>query len=204
VADDEKPFSNAFDALQDLKRRLPQARRPPVEKAPEPPPVTEPEATPAEPEDPEADFSAAMEGLGVEAIETGPDRIAERPATPRPAASGGRRSPSRPRSVATGLRGREEGFDESTPRLDLHGMSVENALAEVQRRVAAWRKTGIPRARIVTGRGSHSGDGQAAIRDAVERWLRRAPGAVGVYRARPDSGGEGVVLFEQLGKGKKR
>ncbi len=205
MAKDEKPFSSAFERLQDLKKRLPKARRPvpaPEARPSAPQPVAPPEPEPV-PENPDVDFSQAMKELGIDGAEPGTSRVPSRP--PPPAAGRAGRPPkAAPRRVHSGLRGVEDGFDESTPKLDLHGMSVENALAEVQRRVAAWRKAGIPKARIVTGRGSHSGDGQAAIRDAVEAWLRRAPGAVGVYRARPGSGGEGTVLFEQLGKGRKR
>ena len=198
MPDDDKPLSRPFEALKDLKSRLPKTRKPPEPEPAAPAPESEPE----EPElPPDEAFDQHVEGWGVQPLAKDRERVERRPRRPAPAAQPPVRS--RPR-VARGVRGPEDGFDESTPRIDLHGLTVDHALAELQRHLAQWRARGVVRARIVTGRGAHSGDGLAAIREAVEDRLVATPGVLGVYRGTPAAGGEGVVLLELRGPGKRR
>lgn len=207
MADDRKrPFSSPFDSLKDLKGRLPKTRaereaeRRREREAEEARRAAEAGEVGGEPETDE-DFDRRMQGWGVERIEPGRERVLRRPAP----ASGSAAPAGAPRRgrVRRGQRGPEDGFDESTPRLDLHGLTVEHALAELHRHLQAWRAAGVLRARIVTGRGAHSGDGRAAIREAVEERLVAAAGVAGVYRGNPAAGGDGVVLLELSGPGKR-
>ena len=77
------------------------------------------------------------------------------------------------------------------PRLDLHGLSVEHAVAEVRRFLALHART-AGAVRIVTGRGKHSGE--AAIRDAVEELLGRSPQVVSLRRGEHGEGGDGALV----------
>ena len=58
-------------------------------------------------------------------------------------------------------------------RIDLHGLYVDEALARVDQHILACRRAGVTETAIITGRGSHSRDGQAILRPRVETHLRQ-------------------------------
>ena len=64
-------------------------------------------------------------------------------------------------------------------RIDLHGLTVHEALTVVAQHVARWQSTPLGEARsrppleIITGRGVHSRHSVSVIRPAIERYLRQ-------------------------------
>lgn len=64
-------------------------------------------------------------------------------------------------------------------RIDLHGLTVHEALTVVAQNVARWQATPLGEARsrppleIITGRGVHSRHSVSVIRPAIERYLRQ-------------------------------
>jgi DNA-nicking Smr family endonuclease len=58
-------------------------------------------------------------------------------------------------------------------RIDLHGLLVKEAIARVEKHVELCKWSKIPRTVVVTGRGSHSKDGLAKIKPAIQELCRR-------------------------------
>jgi DNA-nicking Smr family endonuclease len=88
--------------------------------------------------------------------------------------------------------------------IDLHGLSREEAKAEVIRFVASSRRAGERCVLVVTGRGRSSPHGIPVIRQALPRWLSRAPSSAHVLafcNARGVDGGPGAfyVLLRRPG-----
>ena len=80
--------------------------------------------------------------------------------------------------------------------IDLHGLHVKEALSLVKARVKALRRaTALEGARpslvVITGRGSHSADGLARIKPAVEELARQEK-----LRFRPDEPNPGCVTID--------
>ena len=62
-------------------------------------------------------------------------------------------------------------------RIDLHGMTVDQAVRHLERSLTALR-LGEPKVvRIVVGRGIGSPDGQSRLAPAIESWLRGPRGS---------------------------
>ncbi|MEM8998612.1 MAG: Smr/MutS family protein, partial [Acidobacteriota bacterium] len=81
-------------------------------------------------------------------------------------------------------------------RLDLHGHSIEDALARLERFLVATAARGRHRALVITGRGLRSPGGVPVLRRVVNGWLHRE-GAVWVRRvetAPKELGGDGAWL----------
>ncbi|KAI8903682.1 DUF1771-domain-containing protein [Powellomyces hirtus] len=68
---------------------------------------------------------------------------------------------------------RNKGSSTSLSQLDLHGLFVKEALAKLEIHVRECRKAGVKTTTVITGRGSHSKDGIAKIKPAVEEFLKR-------------------------------
>ena len=88
--------------------------------------------------------------------------------------------------------------------LDLHGRSREAAHAAVIRFVAEARRAGERCVLIITGRGKSSPGGLSVLREALPRWLCRAPARAHVLAfctARAVDGGPGAyyVLLRRSG-----
>ncbi|PNH12989.1 Smr domain-containing protein [Tetrabaena socialis] len=75
------------------------------------------------------------------------------------------------RAVALLLRRNNDGKPRN--QLDLHGLRVAEALAEVERALAAARGAGQARLVLIVGRGLHSKDGVARLRPAMEGLVRK-------------------------------
>ncbi|HET6345257.1 MAG TPA: Smr/MutS family protein [Myxococcota bacterium] len=87
---------------------------------------------------------------------------------------------------------------------DLHGLTRDDAHLEVGRFVAAARRDGERCVLVVTGRGKRSPEGFSVLRDALPRWLSRAPLRAHVLAfctARAVDGGPGAfyVLLRRVG-----
>ncbi len=88
--------------------------------------------------------------------------------------------------------------------LDLHGLTREEAKAQLTRFIVEARREGERCVLVVTGRGLGSPDGVAVLRQALPRWLGRAPLRAHVLAytlARQVDGGAGAfyVLLRRPG-----
>ena len=83
------------------------------------------------------------------------------------------------------------------PELDLHGLRVPEALAEVQRFVARAEAQGVSEVRVVCGKGRHSPEGVGVLRTAVVGWLD-THGYRGRYRRDMDRDGLDGALYVRL------
>ncbi|MFO0600062.1 MAG: Smr/MutS family protein [Myxococcaceae bacterium] len=82
-------------------------------------------------------------------------------------------------------------------RLDLHGLSREQARPALEAFVQKARIAGHRCVQVVTGRGLHSEDGVAVLRGAVAQWLSQGrPGkqVLGFCSAPAKEGGAGALL----------
>lgn len=80
--------------------------------------------------------------------------------------------------------------------LDLHGMRLEEAKRQVERFIIECARAGLGCVRIVHGRGQHSADGRAVLKEQVPRWLstrRMSRRVVAFASARPCDGGAGAL-----------
>jgi DNA-nicking Smr family endonuclease len=80
--------------------------------------------------------------------------------------------------------------------VDLHGLSAEEARVEVERFLDAARTAGKRCVLVVHGRGHHSKEGVAVLKERVKVWLskgRIAKGVLAFATARPADGGAGAV-----------
>lgn len=76
--------------------------------------------------------------------------------------------------------------------IDLHGLTIKQAMESVKSFVEEKTKEKINYIRIVTGKGLHSKTGNTTIKNAVIGWLSRNSYK---YRyAKLNEGGEGAVL----------
>ena len=82
-----------------------------------------------------------------------------------------------------------------TPTLDLHGLSVKDALSTTEQFVRHAQAQGDLIVRIVYGKGHGSPGGKGVLRDVIPHWLDREGAAlVERYERLPDeSGADGSV-----------
>jgi DNA-nicking Smr family endonuclease len=92
------------------------------------------------------------------------------------------------------------GWPDRAPEIDLHGLRVPEALEAVRTALAAARRAGAPRLRIVCGKGRGSPAGKGVLREAVAGWLE-ANGYAGRYRREMDRDGRDGALSVDLGAG---
>lgn len=79
-------------------------------------------------------------------------------------------------------------------RLDLHGMTQDEAHRALDRFIVGMREAGRRAVLIITGKGTREGAG--VLRQAVPRWLDEArcrPHILAVEEARPQHGGAGAL-----------
>jgi DNA-nicking Smr family endonuclease len=82
--------------------------------------------------------------------------------------------------------------------LDLHGMTAEEARGEVERFVDAARNAGKRCILVIHGRGHHSKEGVAVLKERLKVWLSRgriAKSVLAFATARPADGGAGAVYI---------
>lgn len=101
-----------------------------------------------------------------------------------PTAGGTGRSGRRGRKVATSYRRREPVSSE----IDLHGLTVEQALSKVDRYLDDAVLADLDRVRLIHGFGTF------ALRDAIRSWLAERPGIESYGPADPMEGGAGVTV----------
>ena len=84
-------------------------------------------------------------------------------------------------------------------RIDLHGLTLDNALTHLRSELRAAMNRGARTAVVITGKGLHS-RGRPRLRDAVPGWLKTECGqwVEGVGAAPPRLGGEGALLVVLL------
>ena len=90
-------------------------------------------------------------------------------------------------------------FPASCPQLDLHGLRVPQALAELEQFLARAEAQGVREVRVVCGKGRHSRGGEGVLRNAVPGWLD-AHGYAGCYRREVDRDGRDGALRLVLGE----
>jgi DNA-nicking Smr family endonuclease len=104
------------------------------------------------------------------------------------------------------LRKLKAGDPRAEARLDLHGRSRAEALAALERFVAAAREQGRRCVLVIHGRGAHSSDDAPVLKPLVWRWLAASPQAaasvLAFVSARPGEGGDGAtrVLLRKPGR----
>jgi DNA-nicking Smr family endonuclease len=82
------------------------------------------------------------------------------------------------------------------PTLDLHGLGVQDAVAETERFVRDASAHGVAQIRIVYGKGLRSPGGRGVLREVIPRWLDDDGREwVERYERRPDATGvDGGVM----------
>jgi len=71
------------------------------------------------------------------------------------------------------------------PRLDLHGLGVQDAIAATERFLRDAQESQADEVLIVYGKGRHSPEGRGVLRQVIPRWLD-AEGRRYVISARPE------------------
>ncbi|HEX5787616.1 MAG TPA: Smr/MutS family protein [Woeseiaceae bacterium] len=77
--------------------------------------------------------------------------------------------------------------------LDLHGLTVTDAKAELALFIDEARRAGKRCVRVVHGKGRGSGQRGAVLKPNVDRWLRRLDGVLAFVSTRQVHGGTGAV-----------
>jgi DNA-nicking Smr family endonuclease len=83
------------------------------------------------------------------------------------------------------------------PTLDLHGLSVRNALLETREFVTASFRARLPVVRLVYGKGIGSPGGKGVLREVIPRWCQKE-GSEWVERFQREvdlKGGDGSILL---------
>ena len=100
------------------------------------------------------------------------------------------------RLLMRGLRAARAAHATRAPRLDLHGLGVQDAIAATECFLRDAQAAGIAEVRIVYGKGRHSPGGRGVLREVVPRWLA-ADGRRYVASAtpEPDASGEDAAII---------
>jgi DNA-nicking Smr family endonuclease len=103
------------------------------------------------------------------------------------------------RVLASWLRAASAAVPSSEPRLDLHGLGVQDAIAATERFLAEAQRAGAAHVRIVYGKGRHSPGGRGVLREVIPRWLA-GEGLRYVAEAAPipDASGEDAAIRVRL------
>lgn len=83
------------------------------------------------------------------------------------------------------------------PTLDLHGLSVKEALQQTRDFVIASYRSGLPVVRIVYGKGLGSPDGKGVLREVIPKWCANEGKTwVTSFQREVDlKGGDGTILL---------
>ncbi len=83
------------------------------------------------------------------------------------------------------------------PTLDLHGLSVKEALRTTAEFVETSFRSGLSPVRIVYGKGLSSPGGRGVLREVIPRWCKReGRGWVKSFKREVDlKGGDGAILL---------
>jgi len=183
-------FNNPFAALKGLSVSGEKPSRETTKTAPKGP------AAPQSASEPEPSFDEAMLQLGVQRIAAGDEPLRPVRSKPPTEATGsnaaGGRAPRQGRALKEVQRGRLHPEAE----LDLHGMTVAQALPKVGWFLENAAFHGCEVVRIITGRGKSSPDESPVLKPQVEAYLS-GPGRAMVREwgpAPPQWGGEGALI----------
>jgi DNA-nicking Smr family endonuclease len=77
--------------------------------------------------------------------------------------------------------------------IDLHGLKVDEAQAELHDFIQACSATGVKCVRVIHGKGLRSGENGPVLKSGVNHWLRRWPEVIAFCSAQPRHGGTGAV-----------
>jgi DNA-nicking Smr family endonuclease len=169
--DDARSFADLADTIEDLERL-------------EPGPRVSPEA----PGNPRPESSAAGDASSPSSGAPGPELQFANPDEPLL----GRRSSVRAREFNQLRRGHLD----CTRKVDLHGADLASARRRVHAELAAAAQAGEACVLIVHGKGHHSPDGVARLREGLADWLRE-PALGGIVAAcapaQPRHGGRGAL-----------
>ncbi len=91
----------------------------------------------------------------------------------------------------------QESSGDVKPTLDLHGLSVKDALLETREFVLASYRAGLPVVRVVYGKGLGSPGGKGVLREVIPQWCEKE-GKEWVERAQREvdtRGGDGSMLL---------
>jgi DNA-nicking Smr family endonuclease len=171
--DDARSFADLADHIEDLERL-------------EPGPRVSPEA----PGNPRPESSAAGDASSPSSGAPGPELQFANPDEPLL----GRRSSVRAREFNQLRRGHLD----CTRKVDLHGADLASARRRVHAELAAAAQAGEACVLIVHGRGHHSPDGVARLREGLADWLREpALGRIvaACAPAQPRHGGRGALYI---------
>ena len=83
------------------------------------------------------------------------------------------------------------------PTLDLHGLSVKEALQQTREFVMASHHSGLPVVRIVYGKGLGSPGGKGVLREVIPKWCENE-GKAWIERFQREvdlKGGDGTILL---------
>jgi DNA-nicking Smr family endonuclease len=87
--------------------------------------------------------------------------------------------------------------------LDLHRLTIPKAMALLEAELIYCRSGKVSPLLVITGRGSHSSEGQSVLRPQVETWLRGPEGqALGVLEVREAPRSKGGALWLRLASAK--
>ena len=78
-------------------------------------------------------------------------------------------------------------------KIDLHGLTIDNAGMTLQRALTSAVANGIRCVIVVHGRGKGSFDNKPAIKTHVNQWLRDTSNVLAFHSAQPFHGGTGAV-----------
>lgn len=218
MAKKTEPFNNPFSKLKRLPENAPKA---PATSPRAPSAVPPPRAAPRRGDD---DAALFLEAVGeVAPVRAQKARV---PAPPPPAAHEVRLPSEEAESLARlaelvsgdeafcradaqeAVEGAVQGFDErvmrtlragefrAQARLDLHGLTQEEAKAALERFVQDARVAGHRCVVVVTGRGLHSEDQVPVLKRGVQSWLTRgrlARQVLAFCTAKPTDGGAGAL-----------
>ncbi len=77
-------------------------------------------------------------------------------------------------------------------RIDLHGLTEEQAHAQLHAAIAQALREGRKKLLVITGKGSGQ---QGALKRNVPRWLELIPQVTGCQTASPREGGDGALII---------
>ena len=80
-------------------------------------------------------------------------------------------------------------------RLDLHGMSIAQAGAQLETFLALAESQGLRHLLLIHGKGQRSGQGHSLLKTQVNHWLRHCPLVLAFATCRPQHGGSGALYL---------
>lgn len=103
--------------------------------------------------------------------------------------------PAGPRQSREAEAARKRTLQRAKPQatLDLHGLTAEEALPRVDQFLRASQSEGLKKVLVIHGKGNHSTDGHAVLKDAIRSFVRRHPAVSTTGVPDRSLGGEGAV-----------